>query len=370
MTTVLISGASVAGPALAYWLQRRGFSPVVVERAPDLRPGGQAIDIRGVALEVISRMGLLPAVDAQRTRHKGVSVLDAHGKEQWRSEERTLSAGRFDSGDIEILKDDLTSILYEATKSDVHYRFNDSVAGLEDAGDHLNVEFASGKREEFDIVVGADGIYSRIRRLIFGAHEDFLHHLGGYVGIFTAENFLGLKDWQIAIRGEESGMLVYPALENTELRVFAGFQSEPLDRGLDIHGQKRAIAERCGKLGWEVPRLLREMADSPAFFFGPIAQIRMPAYSKDRVCLVGDAAYCPSPASGQGTSLALVGSYILAAELSQGDPQSAFERYHSRMRPFVEVNQALATRERNERPSDEAIDHAKNAIQLGGFPEG
>lgn len=369
MTSVLISGASVAGPALAYWLARHGFSVTVVERTPGLRPGGQAIDIRGVALEVVSRMGLLPAVEQHRTRMKGASALDREGKEIFRTGERSFTAGRFDSGDIEILRDDLVPLLYEATRASSEYIFDNTITGIQQSDDSVTVEFESGPSRRFDIVVGTDGIYSKTRSLAFGPAEHFLRHMEIYLAIFTVENLLGLEDWQIAISGEKSRALLYPARDNSELRIFAGFGSALLERNLSVAQQKAMVLEHCAELGWEMPRLFAAMTASPVFYFGPMAQIHMPSWSRGRVVLVGDAGYCPSPMSGQGTSLALVGAHVLAEELarSRGDHTTAFARYETRMRPFVEVNQALALRDRgDDAEGDKALDEAKNALALDG----
>lgn len=367
MTTVLISGASVAGPALAWWLTQQGHSVTLVERTPGLRPGGQAIDIRGVALEVVSRMGLLPAVEEKRTRMKGASALDRDGKEVWRTDERSFTAGRFDSGDIEILRDDLVPILYEATRATSEYIFDNTVTGIQQSDDSVTVEFESGASRRFDLVVGADGIYSKTRGLVFGPAERFLRHLEIYVAIFTVPNILGLQDRQIAISGEKSRALICPARDNSELRVFAGFGSPLLDRDLSVAQQKALVLENGSEFGWEMPRLFAALKDAPIFYFGPMAQIHMPTWSEGRVTVVGDAGYCPSPMSGQGTSLALVGAYILAEELarSRDDHTAAFVRYEARMRPFVDINQALALRDRSDdADGDKAIDQAKNAIVL------
>lgn len=365
MTSVLISGASIAGPALAYWLKRHGFSPTVVERAPGPRPGGQAIDIRGVALEVIARMGLREPVEAQRTRLKGTSALDADGNEVFRSEEMTFSAGRFDSGDIEILRDDLAALLRGAI-ADVPFTFDETITGLTQDADGVDVTFEEAAPQRFDLVIGADGLNSRVRRLAFDVERD-VHHLDAYVAIFSMANLLGLEDWQVAIRGAESGAMIYPARNNSELRIFLGFGSPRIERRLSVAEQKALVAERCAELKGDVPRLLPFLAEAKDFYFGAIAQVRTPHWSQGRVGLVGDAGYCPSPMSGQGTSLALVGAYVLAEELARavGDHAAAFAKYEQRMRPFVTVNQALAIRERpDDQVSQEAIDAAKNAIVL------
>lgn len=366
MRSVLISGASIAGPALAYWLRRHGFSVTVVERSPDLRPGGQPIDIRGAALEVVARMGLKAQIEARRTHLGGANVLDRNGNEIERHTDRTLSAGRHDSGDVEIIRDDLSALLYEATQNGVDYRFNDTIVAMEEGVDKVSVAFERSPTSDFDLVMGADGIYSNVRRQTFGPSEPFLKYLGAYVAIFTVENFLGLKDWQTAIGNEGGGMLVLPARENTELRVFMMFESEPLGRDLTSVQQKALLTERFKDFRWEAPRLLAFLQQTTELYFGEVAQVRMPRWSRGRVALIGDAGYCPSPRSGQGTSLALVGAYVLAAELAQhgNNYATALVRYEQRMRPFVELNQALALRGPGERVSDQELDHAKNAITL------
>lgn len=362
---ILISGASIAGPALAYWLRRHGFAPMLVERAPAPRPGGQAIDIRGVALEVIARMGLREAVAAARTRHKGVSVLDAKGNETFRSTEMTFSAGRFDAGDIEILRDDLAALLH-GTIPDVPCLYDDQIKTLMQDEGGVDVAFETGAPRRFDLVIGADGLGSRVRRLAFDA-ERHLHPMDAAVGIFSTDNFLNLEDWQIIARGKTAGALIFPARDNRELRIFMGVRAPGLVAPAGTAAQKAFIADHCADIEWEVPKLVARMAEAPDFWFGTIAQMRMPSWSNGRIALVGDAGYCPSPMSGQGTSLALVGAYILAEELARaaGDHVAAFARCEARMRPFVEINQALAIRETpDDRPSQEAIDAAKNAIAL------
>jgi 2-polyprenyl-6-methoxyphenol hydroxylase-like FAD-dependent oxidoreductase len=365
--TALISGSSIAGPALAFWLNRHGFFTTVVERAPELRSGGQAIDVRGVALDVIERMGLLDQVRALRTRLRGMSILDIDGREIERSEERTLSGGRFDSGDIELFRDDLADLLYQATRDTTKYVFGDTIAAIDDRDATVHVIFASGRQQEFDLVIGADGLRSIVRRLVFGDDVAFLRHLGAHLAIFSTPNSLGLQDWQLSFGNEKGGCLVFPTRDNAELRVFLGFATDGPDIGrLDLAAQKQWVAERCGWMGGPISTLLQGLAAAPDLYLGPIAQIHMPCWSKGRVTLVGDAAYCASPKSGQGTSLAIVGAYVLAEELAKhiDDHRSALQAYDRRMRPFVEINQALATDSPDRPPPDESLDRAKRAIAL------
>jgi 2-polyprenyl-6-methoxyphenol hydroxylase-like FAD-dependent oxidoreductase len=365
---ILVSGAGVAGPALVYWLQRYGFQVTLVERAASLRPGGHAIDVRGVAVEVLKNMGLYDASCKRRTHLGGASVLDADGNEVWRSEERSFSGGRFDSGDIELFRDDLVRLLYEATQDASEYLWNDSIVAMEQSARSVRVSFERAESREFDLLVGTDGLHSKVRKLVFsdddGAH---LKSFGIGLAIFSTPNLLQLRDWQVSYRDAESGYVIYPNLDNSQLRVNLGFALWSPDawRG-DISTQKALVAKRCAHMRWQVPRLLEAMCESPDFYFGDVGQVKMPCWSSGRVTLLGDAAYCPSPFSGQGTSLALVGAYVLAKEMQRtpGDFPSVFERYESRMRPYVELNQTLVNLGREGPVPDGIMDAAKNGIAI------
>jgi 2-polyprenyl-6-methoxyphenol hydroxylase-like FAD-dependent oxidoreductase len=368
MRNVLVSGAGVAGSVLAYWLTQNGFSVTVVERAPDLRQGGQAIDVRGVALDVMDRMGLGEQMRAARTRMRGMSMLDSDGNELFRSEEHTISSGRLDSEDVELLREDLTAMVSEATKHRVEYLFGDSITALHQEEHGVRVEFERAGLRTFDFVVGADGMHSAVRRLVFGPEQEFVRHLGQYLAIFPAANFLELDNWQVWVQDQATGAGggIYPVRDNTELRVTLGFVSEQVDYDhRDIEGQKRMVADRLAGLGWEMPKLLAAMTDAPTFYFDAMAQIHMDHWTTGRVALVGDAGYCASVLSGQGTSLALVGAYILAQELGRNaDHTAAFASYEQRMRPFVALNQALATENPGGPASEESMNQAKNSISL------
>ncbi|MBE1500247.1 2-polyprenyl-6-methoxyphenol hydroxylase-like FAD-dependent oxidoreductase [Amycolatopsis lexingtonensis] len=361
MRNILISGAGVAGSTLAWFLARDGWSVTVVERAPGPRTGGQAIDVRGAALDVVDEMGLGDRMRALRTRMRGMSMVDGQGQELFRSEEYTYSSGRLDNDDFEVLRDDVVAILHEA--ADVEYVFGDAITALTEEAHGVRVEFEHGGFRTFDLVVGADGLHSAVRRLAFGPEEEFVRHLGQYLAIFPAPNFLGLEDWQVWFRHDHTGGVAYPVRDNTELRVTLGFGSEPLPR-MSVPEQKRLIAERLGGVGWEVPKLLEAMAAADVFYFDAMAQIELDRWSSGRIALVGDAGYCASALSGQGTSLALVGAYVLAQELGRAGHEEAFAAYERRMRPFVALNQALATENPEGGPAEESVDRAKNAISL------
>ena len=364
---ILISGASVAGPALAYWLHRRGFNPTVVERAPALRRGGQAIDVRGAALTVVDRMGILDEVRRASTRMRGMSFVDSEGKELMRTTEETLTGGPTDSDDVELLRDDLTGILHEASRRDTEYLFGDSIASLTQGDERVEVTFERGGARSFDLVIGADGLHSNVRALVFGDESRFIRHLGIYLSVFSVENHLGLDRWQTFHQTPEAMVGIYSARQNTEARAILGFGSPPLDFDhRDADQQKRLIAARFADVGWEAPRLLEAMWEAPDFHFDSMSQIHMECWWKGRIALVGDAGYCGSPLSGQGTSLALVGAYVLAEalEAAGGEHRAAFARYEARMRGFVEQNQDLAMAAREKPPERALVKRAANAITL------
>ncbi|HTJ31684.1 MAG TPA: FAD-dependent monooxygenase [Dactylosporangium sp.] len=361
---VLISGGGIAGPNLAYWLRQGGADVTVVERAPAPRAGGQAVDVRGVALDVIERMGLIEEVRKQRTRMRGSSMIGPDGTELSRSTEYAPSSGRLDSEDIEILRDDLVTLLSEKSGQIVH---GNAIVAMRQDDTGVDVAFRNNTEARYDLVIGADGLNSKVRRLAFTEQSDQILHLGAYVAVYTAANTLGLDEWQVWLQGENAGAGIYTARNNRELRVNIGFMSGPLeyDRN-DLDAQRRMVQERTAALGWEIPRLLEAMWTAPDFYFDAMAQVRLDSWSTGRVALVGDAGYCASPLSGQGTSLALVGGYVLAEELTKADAdhRAAFAAYEERMRPFVVANQALATENPGGPASEESIEKAKHAITL------
>ncbi|MBB5917589.1 2-polyprenyl-6-methoxyphenol hydroxylase-like FAD-dependent oxidoreductase [Nocardia transvalensis] len=341
---VLISGASIAGPALAFWLRRYGFTPTVVERSPALREGGQAIDVLGTATEVVRRMGLLERVHELSTGKRGTSYVDAAGAVR-----ASISSEVFNGvgagGDTEIQRGDLARVLYEATRDDVEYLFGDSISELSEGEDGVRVVFEHGEPRTFDLVIGADGVHSRTRALAFGPESQFVKHMGYYIAIYTVPNFLGLDHWELDhnVPGKIAGC--YSARENTEAKAIFAWASDPIEYDhRDSAQQKRLVAEAYAGVGWEAPRLLEHLGNAPDFYFDAMAQVRMDSWHRGRVALVGDAGYCASPLSGQGADLALVGAYLLAGELAAagGDHAVAYAGYERRMRPMVDACQKFA----------------------------
>ncbi|MEV7012858.1 FAD-dependent monooxygenase [Streptosporangium sp. NPDC051022] len=332
-TSILISGAGVAGPALAYWLHRHGFVPTVVERAPALRDGGYAVDFRGEAhLTVLERMGVLADVRRERTNMGAMSYVNEAGRRV-----ADMPADLF-SGDVEILRGDLARILHDATKDHVEYVFDDSITSLTEDDRGVQVTFERGAPRRFDLVVGADGLHSAVRALAFGPEERFVREMGLYCAIFTTANHLGLDHTGHLYNTPGKLVGLYSARNNTEAKAMFYFGSPPLDHDRRDPGQqKKILAEVFAGNGWETPRLLEGMWEAPDFYFDSVAQVRMDGWSRGRAVLLGDAAYCASPLSGMGTGLAVVGAYVLAGELAAagGDHRAGFARYEEAMRGYV-----------------------------------
>ncbi|MGI5160166.1 FAD-dependent monooxygenase [Microbispora sp. CA-102843] len=336
---VLISGASVAGPALAYWLHRHGFTPTIVERAPALRDGGYAVDFRGEAhLSILRRMGILDDIERARTGMGHMSYVNSAGKPLAK-----LPADLF-AGDVEILRGDLARILYDATKEHTEYVFGDSITSLTEDAHGVTVTFERGAPRRFALVIGADGLHSNTRRLTFGPEENYVRHLGVYCAIFTTANHLGLDHTGHAYRTANRLVAMYSARHNAEAKAVFYFGSPDLDLDRrDVARQQAVLAEHFTGNGWQSDRLLQDMRCAPDFYFDSVGQVRMDSWNRGRVALVGDAAYCPSSLSGMGSGLALVGAYVLAGELAaaHGDHRVAFARYEREMREYAEGCQKM-----------------------------
>ena len=337
--SVLISGASIAGPALAFWLSRYGFQPTIVERAPAVRPGGYAVDFRGASMRVLERMGLLAEVQRMQTRIGAITIVDRNNNKV-----ASMPDG-FTSGELEILRGDLAGIFHQATRETTEYIFDDSIAGMEEKDGGVDVQFQSGGRRRFDLVAGADGLHSKVRSLAFGEEANFVRYLGYYVSIFTIPNYLDLDHSGLyyGTLGKKVG--IFSGGDPREAKASFFFATEPLDYDRrDTEQQKRILREHLQQEGWEVPRLLELMETAPDFYFDSVSQVKMDRWSAGRSVLLGDAAYCASPLSGMGTGMAVVGAYVLAGELAEaeGDYALAFERYEGLMRDFVQKCQGIA----------------------------
>ncbi|MFD9303474.1 FAD-dependent monooxygenase [Streptomyces sp. NPDC060048] len=341
---ILICGAGIAGPALAYWLREGGFTVTIVERTPTPRPGGQTVDLRGAGRTVMERMGLLDRARAQAVDQRGLALVDTAGRATARLPADGFGGEGFVS-EIEILRGDLARLLYEATLPDAEYLFDDTVTQIEQDADGVTVAFEKAAPRRFALVVGADGPHSVVRALAFGPERDFVRPIDLYTAWFTALDDLDLDGWFL-MHNAPGGLVVSarPGRLPGEIKAGFSFRSPPLayDRH-DVTAQQDLVARRFAHVGWESPRLLRAMRTSPDFFFDSMGQVRLDRFSRGRVVLLGDAGYCATPLTGLGTSLALVGAYVLAGELAaaEGAHGAALRRYDTVMRPYVSQAQQL-----------------------------
>ncbi|MFI7614814.1 FAD-dependent monooxygenase [Nonomuraea terrae] len=339
MPGVLVTGASVAGPALAYWLARGGWEVTVVERFDGLRDTGQNIDIRGAGRHVIRRMGLEEEVKAAGTGETGTEIVDDDGRCV-----AYLPKGQDDSGgmtaEVEILRGDLARLLYRRTAHSARYVFGDEIAGLVERSSHVDVDFSSGARESFDLVVVAEGMTSRTRRLMFP--DAVPRYLGLCLVYTTVPRIAADTDrWRWYHPGGGRAVTLRPDNHGTIRATLSFLSDTPGPANLPAAEQERLLRRVFQDAGWETPRVLDAIDASP-FYFEAVGQIRLPSWSKGRVAVVGDAAYCASPLSGMGTTLALTGAYVLAGELlAAAGHRAAFARYEALMRPYAHSAQKL-----------------------------
>ncbi|QUQ72152.1 FAD-dependent monooxygenase [Kutzneria sp. CA-103260] len=340
---ILISGASVAGPALAYWLHRHGFEVTVVEKADAVRSGGYPIDIRGTALGVVERMGILPELQAAHVDTRAFTFLDTDGSRIASLRPEAVVHG-VNGRDLEIRRGDLTAAIYDTVRDDVEFVFNDSIAALDQHEDRVDVTFHSGTRRTFDLVLGADGLHSGVRHLVLGPEEQFHRYLGYCFAGFSVPNDLGISHEGLIWNAPGRAAVLYGVGDNDRVHGFLNFTrpEPPFDAFRDPAAQRDLVASMFPDDQWEVPRLVAAMRTADDLFFDVVSQIHLPRWSVGRVALVGDAAYAPSFISGQGTSIALVGAYMLAGALATNpDHTSAFDAYERDTREFVRLNQDL-----------------------------
>ncbi|HEX5149961.1 MAG TPA: FAD-dependent monooxygenase [Parafilimonas sp.] len=342
---ILISGAGIAGVTLAYWLKKFGFNPTIVEHAPKLREGGYAIDFWGAGFDVAERMGILPDLDKVDLKIPEVTIVDQKGKRKcginYPKLKRLMNGRAFT-----LLRSDLSKVIYCQLEKDTEIYFGDSITKIEQHPTKVAVTFLSGRISDFHLVIGADGLHSNVRHLVFGEESRFEKFYGYYTSSYTigdsmlnSNAFLmyNIPGKQTAIYSTKKGKTT------TTFFIFSSRQKIPYSHH-DIEMQKQILRSEFRNVSRQCSDLLSKMDSAPDFYFDVVSQIQMSNWSKDRVTLVGDACDCPSLLSGQGSTLAMVGAYILAGELKEagGDYQVAFSNYQNIFKPFIEDKQHTA----------------------------
>lgn len=352
---VLISGAGVAGPALAWFLAKSGYHVTVVEKTQTLLPHGQSVDMQGSAVQIIKKMGLLDEVRRFNTTEKGCQFIDPKGK-PFAFFPVLDGVGASFTSEFEILRGDLAAIFHEATKDlpNIKYVFGTTIRSvISNDKNSVKVELSNGEVQEFDLLVAADGQWSRVRKLCFPPEFVKPRDLGMYATYWTIPRLPADNDWWNVYLALKSRVIsLRPDPHNTTRALLSCMPCNEAQKKAweeasrsDRQTQEDLVRKEFADAGWQAQRLLDAMDQAEDFYFQPIQQIKMSKWSQSRVVCLGDAAHAPSPLTGMGTSLAIIGAYVLAGELSKlGDgenPSKALESYETIFRPFVEEIQKI-----------------------------
>lgn len=334
---ILVCGAGVAGPACAYWLHRYGYDVVIAEKAKALRDGGQNVDIKGVSQQVIRMMGIVDRIEAANTHEQGQKYLDAGGKVVAVFPKGAVGGL---TADFEILRGDFAQILFETTQEACDYRFGVSVIGLAESDDAIEVTFDDGSTEKFAMVICAEGIGSATRQMVL-ADQTHFRYLGAYMAFFNIPRRPEDDDWAWTVNGVGGTFITLRPGNDHQTTVLMTFLHKEHDvTSDDVAGRRELLLRALQGRGTIADRIRAELGSVRDFYFGPMSQVQASTWFKGRFVMIGDAAHCPTPFTGQGTALALVGAYVLAGEIKRGASHAeAFAAYERLVRPYVEASQ-------------------------------
>src|SRR5271163_3282866 len=340
---IAISGAGVAGSALAHWLQRSGHSPTLIEQAPRFRTGGYMIDFWGVGYSVAQRMGIEAAI-----RDLGYQVQSVRSVGQGGQIQADLRADVFrritDNRFVSVPRGDLAAAIYATIEHNVETIYADGITGIVERTDGVRLTFERGEAREFDLVIGADGLHSNVRQLVFGPESTFEHYLGCKVAAGVVEGYRPREELVYVTYAEPGRQVGRVSLRDDRTLFLFVFRAEHTTD--EAASPKALLRSEFGDSGWECPRIIAALDDVDDLYFDVVSQIRMDRWSQGRAVLIGDAAACVSLLAGEGTGLAMTEAYVLAGELKRadGDHRQAFEAYETRLRPFIDGKQTGAAK--------------------------
>jgi 2-polyprenyl-6-methoxyphenol hydroxylase-like FAD-dependent oxidoreductase len=341
---VAICGAGIAGPTLAFWLERNGHEPTLIERAPEPRATGYVIDFWGLGYAIAERMGILPAVKDHGYLVREVRFVDERGRRNGgfsTAPFQRATGARFTS----LPRGELSAIILRSLEGRVETRFSTTITGLDQRDDGVDATLSGGRTERFDLVFGAGGLHSPVRRIVFGPQDRFEVELGYRVAAFQTTGYEPRDELAYVSHAEPGRQVARFALEGDRTMFFFIFRDEMLPAGRGEADPRDILRSVFGRSGWECPQILAALPEDPAdLYYDSVSQIRMPAWTQGRVALLGDAAACVSLLAGEGTGLAMLEAYVLAGELERaaGDHAAAFAAYEQRLRGFIAKKQKSA----------------------------
>lgn len=346
---VLISGAGIAGPTLAYWLAHYGFTPTLIEAAPRFRSGGYIIDFWGAGFDIADRMGLLTQIQREGYKVRELRVVNRYGHRVAGFPVESffrITNGRY----VSLPRTELSAFIFSKIEGNVETIFGDSISRIEQSAANVRVTFESGAVRDFDLVVGADGLHSRVRELTFGPETQFEKYLGLKVAAFQVEGYRPRDELTYVMYTEVGQQAARFTMRGDRTLFHFTFSDPAANSPRNVHDQKALLRKRFENSGWECPQIFATLDSADDFYFDRVSQIHMESgqemWSRGRVTLIGDAAFCVSLLAGQGSALAMTAAYILAGELyrANGDYAQAFQRYQDLFGPFVRQKQKAALR--------------------------